>query len=110
MALVTMRAVSMLDRQLTIDLQWDNAGNPPWPVQSVIVQNLTPYYADFVVTRYRANGSIQNQNSYTIQPNTPTGTTYTVPGNRYFVEPDADDPANLAWNFSINFSGLRASP
>jgi hypothetical protein len=105
MAIVTMPNTSVLDGAVKVDIQYDNAGAPPWPVVAVVVGNTTPYIADFIITRYRANGTVQNEDTRSLAPNTPHGTVVSVPGNRYTysVTPEGD----LIQNFSTQFTGLR---
>lgn len=106
MAIVTIPNTSVLDGAVKVDLQYDNAGSPPWSVIAVVYGNTTAYIADFTITRYRANGSIQNQDTASIQPNTPHGTTRAIPGNRYQYNVDAN--GDLTQDFGTQFTGLRA--
>lgn len=106
MAIVTMPNTSVLDGAVKVDIQYDNAGASPWPVVAVVVGNTTQYTADFIITRYRANGSIQNEDTRSLPPNTPHGTVVAVPGNRYTYSRNAD--GDLVQDFSTQFTGLRA--
>ena len=89
MAIVRFPVTAVLDDAITVDTEHDNASYPA-AVTTVIVQNTSPYRAQFTVSRYRANGTVQNTNSFVLEPGTPAETRISVPGNRYFYDYHAE--------------------